>query len=388
MQKMTTNQVKSFLGFLLLGGAVFGLRHRGGGVLGFGVATSAVMLFWYFHTMKLTLTSIRTLVSLVVIFGFAFLTLQGRWALLSTEATTGWVNAGELNPAAIAHLKLSHERAFELYFDHWPQGVERYLRLGVLTESSDGLHYTRVKASLDVGRVPEAQAWVQVHLDLPSVQQKVNQIQKWWATDFHYSLDPGTMMDSHPLDEFLFRRKLGFCEHYAGALATLLKLSGAEARVAVGFAGGAWNPILHTLTYEVADAHAWVEVWDPVARHWETLDPTLWVSPEENHFRSDRSTGFALLWAFSALAGLIGLTTFQRREPLEKLLGKLEALEKKHGLSSLGLTISERLERLGRIRSHNEEALRTTLSLYLRYFYRNDSTPQVKRFLLRSLARW
>ena len=41
---------------------------------------------------------------------------------------------------------------------------------------------------------------------------------------FSYSLTPGTY-DSAELDEFLFQRKVGFCEHYAAAFGSLMRLA-------------------------------------------------------------------------------------------------------------------------------------------------------------------
>src|SRR5262249_22274670 len=47
---------------------------------------------------------------------------------------------------------------------------------------------------------------------------------------FTYSLHPGTYNDD-ALDEFLFTRRVGFCEHYAAAFATLMRVAGLPSRV-------------------------------------------------------------------------------------------------------------------------------------------------------------
>src|SRR5205807_3979349 len=54
---------------------------------------------------------------------------------------------------------------------------------------------------------------------------------------FVYSLEPGTY-GGDALSEFLFERRVGFCEHYAAAFATLARLAGIPSRVVVGYHGG------------------------------------------------------------------------------------------------------------------------------------------------------
>jgi transglutaminase-like putative cysteine protease len=65
------------------------------------------------------------------------------------------------------------------------------------------------------------------------------------------------------LEEFLFRRRVGFCEHYAASFATLMRLAGIPARVIVGYLGGEYNDLGHFVLVRQADAHAWCEVFLP-----------------------------------------------------------------------------------------------------------------------------
>jgi protein-glutamine gamma-glutamyltransferase len=74
-----------------------------------------------------------------------------------------------------------------------------------------------------------------------------------------------------PLVTFLTRTRAGYCQHFAGAMAGMLRMLGIPARVAVGFTSGrpddgAWVVTDH-------DAHAWVEVWFPRIG-WVAFDPT------------------------------------------------------------------------------------------------------------------
>jgi hypothetical protein len=92
---------------------------------------------------------------------------------------------------------------------------------------------------------------------------------------FSYSLTPGEFDD---LEEFLFRRRVGFCGHYATSFATLMRLTGIPARVVVGYLGGEYNDLGHFFLVRQADAHAWCEVWIP-QKGWTRVDPSAAVAP-------------------------------------------------------------------------------------------------------------
>jgi len=77
----------------------------------------------------------------------------------------------------------------------------------------------------------------------------------------------------------LFRRRIGFCEHYAASFATLMRLAGVPARVVVGYLGGEFNEMGHFYLVRQSDTHAWCEVWLPDTG-WTRVDPTNVVAPE------------------------------------------------------------------------------------------------------------
>jgi transglutaminase-like putative cysteine protease len=104
---------------------------------------------------------------------------------------------------------------------------------------------------------------------------------------FVYSLAPGQYTGPDALDDLLFRRKIGFCEHYAGTFATLMRLAGIPARVVVGYQGGQWNQYGNYLLVRQSDAHAWCEVWLPDGG-WTRIDPTTVVAPERLNLGSLR----------------------------------------------------------------------------------------------------
>ena len=95
---------------------------------------------------------------------------------------------------------------------------------------------------------------------------------------FIYTLSPGTG-NGDPIEDFLFERRRGFCEHYAGSFTLLMRLAGIPARVVTGYQGGTPNPLGNSLSVYQADAHAWSEVWLG-DRGWVRIDPTAAVAPE------------------------------------------------------------------------------------------------------------
>jgi transglutaminase-like putative cysteine protease len=105
---------------------------------------------------------------------------------------------------------------------------------------------------------------------------------------FSYTLD-APLLGRDSVDDFLFRTKAGFCEHYAGAFVFLMRAAGVPARVVTGYQGGEINPVDGFLTVRQSDAHAWAEIW-LAGRGWLRVDPTAAVAPE----RVQRSLARAL----------------------------------------------------------------------------------------------
>jgi transglutaminase-like putative cysteine protease len=81
-----------------------------------------------------------------------------------------------------------------------------------------------------------------------------------------------------PLDAFLFDTKEGYCQHFSGAMALLLRMGGVPARVATGFSPGGFSKRRDAWIVRDTDAHAWVEAWfDSLG--WVTYDPTPDLTP-------------------------------------------------------------------------------------------------------------
>jgi transglutaminase-like putative cysteine protease len=95
--------------------------------------------------------------------------------------------------------------------------------------------------------------------------------------DFYYTLKPPALGKDN-VDEFLFGTRRGFCEHYAGSFALLMRAAGIPARIVTGYQGGEYNSSGNYLIVRQSDAHAWTEVWLD-KRGWIRVDPTAAVSP-------------------------------------------------------------------------------------------------------------
>jgi transglutaminase-like putative cysteine protease len=100
----------------------------------------------------------------------------------------------------------------------------------------------------------------------------------WFRREaFYYTLSPPAL-GSSPVDDFLFRTRSGFCEHYASAFAVLARAGGIPARVVAGYQGGERNPLGDYWIVRQSDAHAWTEVW--LEGRWLRIDPTAAVAPQ------------------------------------------------------------------------------------------------------------
>jgi transglutaminase-like putative cysteine protease len=101
----------------------------------------------------------------------------------------------------------------------------------------------------------------------------VEKLERWFVSSglFRYSNHPTVL--SPPLVGFVTQTRAGYCQYFAGAMALMLRYLGIPARVAVGFAGGSYDPKQHLWNVSDREAHAWVEVWFK-GYGWLPFDPT------------------------------------------------------------------------------------------------------------------
>lgn len=101
----------------------------------------------------------------------------------------------------------------------------------------------------------------------------VEELENWFVASgtFHYSNHPPVIQPA--LNGFVATTHAGYCQYFAGAMALMLRYLGIPARVAVGFAGGTYDPKTHVWNISDREAHAWVEVWFK-GYGWLPFDPT------------------------------------------------------------------------------------------------------------------
>jgi transglutaminase-like putative cysteine protease len=95
-----------------------------------------------------------------------------------------------------------------------------------------------------------------------------------WLRDsgrFRYDEHPPFVPGVPALVAFVTETHRGYCQHFAGAMALMLRYLGIPARVAAGFSSGTYADGTWTVTDH--DAHAWVEVWFR-GYGWLPFDPT------------------------------------------------------------------------------------------------------------------
>lgn len=145
-------------------------------------------------------------------------------------------------------------------------------------------------------------------------------------TSFSYSLEVSPAGNRDPIADFLFEKKQGWCEYFAGSAAILLRTRGIPTRYVRGFnVIGSQKKWGHYVVREW-DRHAWIEAYIE-GKGWLEYDPTPAAEFEQLHAGLDNgalsdavewlSMQFATMYAAirhlewkdlrAPLAGLIGL---------------------------------------------------------------------------------
>ncbi len=127
---------------------------------------------------------------------------------------------------------------------------------------------------------PRSRAWAQeLQTQNPDPQALVQALLRHFNREpYFYTLRPPAVGENS-VDDFLFNTRSGFCEHYAGAMAYVLRAAGIPARVVAGYQGGELNTSGNYIQVRQFDAHAWVEYWREGVG-WSSVDPTFQVAPE------------------------------------------------------------------------------------------------------------
>lgn len=95
-----------------------------------------------------------------------------------------------------------------------------------------------------------------------------------YLRDYPYTLDlPQPPADREIVDYFLFDLKRGYCDYNASAMVVLARLAGIPARLAVGYAGGDYDPYQAYYRVTEAEAHSWPELFF-AGIGWVEFEPT------------------------------------------------------------------------------------------------------------------
>lgn len=152
-------------------------------------------------------------------------------------------------------------------------------RSPIVLEDGDGVEYPATTRTLPGGA--EARAFLEdavaeiraATADDDSMEVFVGQATAWLQAGRGYSLETDLGRGADPLIDWMRRKVAGHCELYAGSLVLLARQAGYPARLVTGFHGGIWNGFEDYFMVRHADAHAWVEVFDPDVG-WRRFDPT------------------------------------------------------------------------------------------------------------------
>jgi len=162
--------------------------------------------------------------------------------------------------------------AVEVTFAPWGTGQAALVTFpGVGIRQPDGITFVRHSA---LGRIYALAARLRARASTPyafveAVQARVRRGARYTEHPHRYA---------NPLDAFLFEDREGYCQHFSGAMALLLRMGGIPARVASGFSPGAVDRRTGEYLVSDLDAHSWVEAYFPHLG-WITFDPTPAASP-------------------------------------------------------------------------------------------------------------
>jgi transglutaminase-like putative cysteine protease len=106
-----------------------------------------------------------------------------------------------------------------------------------------------------------------------------------------------------PLVDFVTRTKRGYCQHFAGAMALMLRYLGIPSRIAAGFTSGEYDRATGRWTVTDHDAHIWVEVWFR-GYGWLPFDPTPGRGTLDGTY-SSASVNFSPAAVTAALASVV-----------------------------------------------------------------------------------
>jgi transglutaminase-like putative cysteine protease len=99
-------------------------------------------------------------------------------------------------------------------------------------------------------------------------------IESYLRGNYAYTLDlPAPPSNQDLVDYFLFDLRKGYCDYYASAMVVLARSAGLPARLATGYASGAYDALNARYVVTAAQAHTWPEIYFP-RYGWVPFEPT------------------------------------------------------------------------------------------------------------------
>jgi transglutaminase-like putative cysteine protease len=206
-----------------------------------------------------------------------------RYLIIAEPNTTRWLYSLDIPTIEenMSGISINMNRQYQFYKNEISTNPSLYItrsfidaRLNIFVPELDFVRYLQVPISGN----PRTQNWVQENLTPNmSFHEKISKTNAYFTDNaFSYTLKP-PLMQTNPVDAFLFDNQLGFCSHYASAFAYMLRLANIPTRLVAGYQGGEVQGE-NILSVRQFDAHAWVEAYHP-EQGWLRFDPTALIAP-------------------------------------------------------------------------------------------------------------
>jgi protein-glutamine gamma-glutamyltransferase len=158
-------------------------------------------------------------------------------------------------------------------------------------------------------------------------------LEAWFRSGiFTYDETPPASGRTPPLLAFVSRHRRGYCQHFAGAMALMLRYLGIPARVGAGFTTGRYDDERKEWTVADTNAHTWVEAWF-AGYGWLPFDPT----PGRGGLPSPYTTS-SVFFDVSGAQGLLAGIGDVGREALNSRGGPNDEANRLRGLDPAGRT--------------------------------------------------
>lgn len=188
---------------------------------------------------------------------------------------TVWSYAPRAKPSQLNRFQGDYPDSLERYLEivyqpvpEWSTPSRSALMAVFFDQNTDDFQVTANRALYEIATGVTARA--------RSPYQAVVALESWFREGggFTYDETPSQPLGGEPaLVHFAESSKAGYCQHYAGAMAVMLRFLGIPARVAAGFTSGTYSEGQKEWVVTDHNAHTWVEVWFP-RFGWLPFDPT------------------------------------------------------------------------------------------------------------------